>query len=101
MWTLVSNRYEVGVYGHVHLPWVVVSRPRCISSAIRASGGGGLAKRATTAFTIVAVLVVVAAVNVVVAVLLLFVFWLPPLLPLGSRDGVEGAGLAVGGSALV
>jgi hypothetical protein len=61
---LLSCGHRAGVDGHVHLPWVAVSRPWRVGSAVRGIGDGGLARRAITAAiavvaTTIAVLVVV------------------------------------------
>jgi hypothetical protein len=86
MRTLLSSGYGAGVYGHVPLSRVVVSRPRRVGSAIEASGAGGLARSATTASTVVAVLAVVAAATAAVAVFVVVLF---PIAAIG-RAGRRG-----------
>jgi lysylphosphatidylglycerol synthetase-like protein (DUF2156 family) len=68
LWTLLSSGYGTRVNGHVPLPRVAISWPRCTRPDVGASGGGGLAKGATMAATVVAVLAVVAAAIAAVAV---------------------------------
>jgi hypothetical protein len=101
---LLSCGHQAEVDGHVPLPRVAVSRPWRAGSAVRGSGDGGLARRAITAATAVAVPAVVATAMTTVTVLVVVlvpVALLPLLPPLGGRDGMEDAGLAAGGAALV